>query len=93
MSADTQNPARAATGSVLGLHQVGLNLHSANSELLEAFAFSGDEAARWVETVLLRDSGVREAAVISTCNRPEEHTVTPCSPRIRPKKARDQRFV
>ncbi|MCC7142098.1 MAG: glutamyl-tRNA reductase [Candidatus Eisenbacteria bacterium] len=75
MSADTQNPARAATGSVLGLHQVGLNLHSANSELLEAFAFSGDEAARWVETVLLRDSGVREAAVISTCNRTEAYLV------------------
>ncbi len=59
----------------IGLHQVGLNLKTASSDLLEAFAFSHDEAERWVETVLLRDRSVREAAIISTCNRTEAYLV------------------
>jgi len=59
----------------IGLKQVGLNLHTASSELLEAFAFSSDEAERWVEAVLLRDRSVREAVLISTCNRTEAYLV------------------
>lgn len=61
---------RAAAATALDTHVMGLSIHHAAVDVREKLAIKGDEwAAAAAELVTFSDGVIKEAAVLSTCNR------------------------